>query len=58
LDLVLDYYRREEPSSPIPLLLERIKKLVPMNFLDLMAELAPAGVPEFKALAGLEGEDG
>lgn len=58
LDLILDYYRREQPSSPIPLLVERIKKLVPMNFLELMAELAPAGVPEFKALAGLEEKDG
>jgi type VI secretion system protein ImpA len=58
LDLILEYYRREEPSSPIPLLIERIKKLVRMNFLELMAELAPAGVPEFKVLAGLEGEDG
>jgi type VI secretion system protein ImpA len=58
LDLILEYYRSEEPSSPIPLLIERIKKLVRMNFLELMAELAPAGVPEFKVLAGLEGEDG
>ncbi len=55
-DLILDYYRREEPSSPIPLLVERIKKLVRMGFLELMAEVAPAGVPEFKALAGLEDE--
>ena len=56
-DLILDYYRREEPSSPVPLLVERIKKLVRMSFLELMAEVAPAGVSEFKALAGLEGED-
>ncbi len=56
-DLILDYYRRKEPSSPVPLLVERIKKLVRMSFLELMAEVAPAGVSEFKALAGLEGED-
>ena len=56
-DLILDYYRREEPSSPVPLLVERIKKLVRMSFLELMAEVAPAGVSEFKALAGLEGEE-
>ena len=56
-DLILDYYRREEPSSPVPLLVERIKKLVRMSFLELMAEVAPAGVSEFKALAGLEGDE-
>src|SRR5690242_21313615 len=30
-----------EPSSPIPLLLERAKRLVAKDFLEVLAELAP-----------------
>jgi type VI secretion system protein ImpA len=54
LDLILDYYRRNEPSSPIPLLVERTKKLVPMSFLELIEDLAPAGVKQVKEIGGME----
>lgn len=58
LDQLLDYYRRREPSSPVPLLLQRAKRLVPLDFLDAMADLAPGVVPDLKKLAGLEGGSG
>jgi type VI secretion system protein ImpA len=54
LDQVLEYYRCKEPSSPIPLLVQRAKKLVPMGFVELIADLAPAGLPELKELSGVE----
>lgn len=41
LDRIIRYYSNSEPSSPVPLLLERAKKLVPLNFLDIMRELSP-----------------
>jgi type VI secretion system protein ImpA len=52
LDLVLDYYRRNEPSSPVPLLVGRAKRLVAMTFLDAIKELAPGGLKELQAVAG------
>jgi type VI secretion system protein ImpA len=54
LDQVLDYYRCKEPSSPIPLLVQRAKKLVPLGFVALIEELAPAGLPELKEVGGLD----
>lgn len=53
LGLIIDYYDRTEPSSPIPHMAKRMKKMVPMNFLQLMEELAPSGMKEFKTVAGV-----
>jgi type VI secretion system protein ImpA len=53
LDLVIAFYDRTEPSSPIPHLVRRVRRMVPMDFIDLMAELAPAGLKEFRTLAGI-----
>ena len=57
LDQILDYYRRKEPTSPIPLLVERTRRLVPLSFLELMEDLAPSGVKQLKELGGLEKAD-
>jgi type VI secretion system protein ImpA len=53
LDLVVDFYDRFEPSSPIPHLARRIRRMVPMDFVELMEDLAPTGLKEFRALAGM-----
>jgi type VI secretion system protein ImpA len=53
LDKMLAYYQRREPASPIPLLLKRVKRLVPMDFLDLMEDLAPAAVKQLKEIGGI-----
>lgn len=52
LDLVLDYYRSNEPASPVPLLVARAKRLVNMSFLDAIRELAPSGLKELQGIAG------
>ena len=41
LDAVADYFRRNEPSSPIPLLIEWAKRLVAKDFLEVLADIAP-----------------
>jgi type VI secretion system protein ImpA len=41
LDRICEYYERQEPSSPVPLLLQRAKKLVPMNFMEIVMDLIP-----------------
>ena len=53
LDLIIDFYERTEPSSPIPHLARRMRKMVPMNFLELMEEIAPSGMKEFRSVAGV-----
>jgi type VI secretion system protein ImpA len=53
LDKILAYYERREPASPIPLLVRRVKRLVPMDFLDLMEDLAPTAVKQLKEIGGI-----
>ena len=38
------YYTRHEPSSPIPLFMERCKRLVTMSFIDIVRELVPDAI--------------
>lgn len=54
LDHVCEYYARHEPSSPVPLLLERAKRVANMSFLDIVRDLADKGLPQVEALAGKE----
>ena len=52
LDRLCAYYAAAEPSSPVPILLRRARRLVGMGFADLVADLTPAGVSEAKHWAG------
>jgi type VI secretion system protein ImpA len=61
LDKICDYYSEHEPSSPVPLLLNRAKRVAKMSFLELLRELAPSGLDQAEALGGSSGasnEDG
>jgi type VI secretion system protein ImpA len=53
LDAVAGYFRVNEPSSPIPLLIERTKRLVAKDFLAVLEELAPDALPQAKAASGV-----
>ena len=55
LDKLTEYYGRHEPSSPIPILLARAKRLVPMNFFEIMQDLAPDGVAQLTVIRGPDG---
>ncbi len=52
LDKICEYYARVEPSSPVPLLLQRAKKLVPMSFMEIMQDLIPDGVSQAEMYRG------
>jgi len=56
LDAVAAFYRQTEPSSPIPLFLERAKRLVSKDFLEVLADIAPEAVAQARAAGGLKGE--
>jgi type VI secretion system protein ImpA len=53
LDAVAEYFRANEPSSPIPLLIERTKRLVAKDFLAVLEELAPDALAQAKAASGV-----
>jgi type VI secretion system protein ImpA len=50
------YYQKHEPSSPIPLFVERCKRLVTMSFVEIMRELVPDGIKQIETLAGQKQE--
>lgn len=52
LDKIVAYYAKHEPSSPIPLFIERCKRLVTMSFLDIVKELVPDAVQQVTVLTG------
>jgi type VI secretion system protein ImpA len=58
LDAVADFFRHTEPSSPIPLFLDRAKRLVSKDFLEVLADIAPEAVAQARAAGGLKVEEG
>ncbi|MDL2354005.1 MAG: type VI secretion system protein TssA, partial [Pseudomonadota bacterium] len=52
LDKILAYYARCEPSSPVPMLLERAKRLAPKSFFEIMEDLAPDSVGQVALIRG------
>ena len=52
LDKLIKYYQQSEPSSPLPLLLERAKRLVHKNFFEILEDLAPEGISQLKVIKG------
>jgi type VI secretion system protein ImpA len=54
LDAVADYFRRNEPSSPIPLFVDRAKRLVAKDFLEVLADIAPDALSVARSAGGLK----
>ncbi|HYO96910.1 MAG TPA: type VI secretion system protein TssA [Polyangiaceae bacterium] len=56
LEKICSYYERHEPSSPLPLLLQRCKRLVPLGFVDILRDMAPDALSQVELIAGKTGE--
>lgn len=54
LDRIIAYYERSEPSSPVPVLLRRAKKLVGADFLSIVQDMAPNGIDNVYLIGGLK----
>lgn len=52
LERICTWYRTHEPSSPVPILLERAKRLVSRDFFDILKDIAPDAVAQAEALRG------
>lgn len=57
LDRIMDYYARQEPSSPLPILLERAKRLVNADFMTIIEDMAKDGLDEVRRIGGIKGKD-
>ncbi len=56
LDLVLDYYRRHEPSSPVPMLVERARGWIGLDFMAVLEDIAPNAIGDAQAILRLRGQ--
>ncbi len=52
LDKICEYYDRYEPASPVPIFMNRAKRLVTMSFVDLMRDLAPEAMSKIEVFTG------
>jgi type VI secretion system protein ImpA len=52
LDDLCEYYARVEPSSPLPVLLKRARRLVGKSFAEVLRDIAPGGLSELQTLVG------
>lgn len=56
LDMVCQYLERNEPTNPAPLLIRRAKRLMTMDFMEIIRDLAPDGLTQIQTIAGLDKE--
>lgn len=56
IDRICAYYERHEPSSPVPLLLARARRLVDKSFIEILQDLAPEGLGQARQVGGIESE--
>jgi type VI secretion system protein ImpA len=56
LDAVAEFFRKNEPSSPVPMVVERAKRLISMSFLEVLRDLAPDGLDEARRIGGIRDE--
>ena len=57
LDKICEYFRKNEPSSPVPLLLERAKRLVSKDYMEILKDLTPDAVSTARMITGVEDEE-
>ena len=58
IDQVIDYFRRFEPSSPVPIILDRAKRLIGADFMTILKDMAPGGLETAMMIGGIsEDED-
>lgn len=57
IDLIVDYYARQEPGSPIPVVLGRVRNWVNMDFMSILNDISPTGVEDAKRVLTARSED-
>lgn len=57
LDAVAAFFRKNEPSSPVPMFVERAKRLVAKDFLEVLMDIAPDGLDQARRVGGIRDEE-
>jgi type VI secretion system protein ImpA len=57
LDAVAMFFRQTEPSSPVPLFVERAKRLIGKDLLEVLEDIAPDAVATVKQAGGIRDEE-
>jgi type VI secretion system protein ImpA len=52
LEAVCAYFEQHEPSSPVPIFLNRAKKLTGMRFIDIIRDMTPESMNTIDVIAG------
>lgn len=52
LDLICDFYRNNEPSSPVPLIIQRAQRLIDKDFMEILTDLTPDAVSQLQVITG------
>jgi type VI secretion system protein ImpA len=52
IEKICDYYKRAEPSSPVPYVLKRAQRLAEMDFMQIIDDLSPDSVKEIQRITG------
>lgn len=56
LDKIIAWFERYEPSSPLPMLLKRAKRLSTMSFMEILEDISPSGIEQATVVKGKEPE--
>jgi type VI secretion system protein ImpA len=57
IDAICDYFDRYDPSSPVPFILKRAKRLLFKDFKEILHDLAPDGISQAENIFGKDMED-
>lgn len=52
LEKVRQYFMQHEPSHPAPLMIERVQRMVAMDFMEIIRDMAPDGVHQLETIFG------
>ncbi len=52
LEKVKHYFAQHEPSHPAPLMIDRVQRLIELDFMDIIRDLAPDGVHQLENIFG------
>ena len=53
----MEYFQAEEPTSPVPYLIQRALRVAEMNFMDLLQDIAPDAIARGRDILGIKSED-
>ena len=54
LELVCRYLEVNEPTNPAPFLIRRAIKVMEMNFMDILKNMAPEGLTQASFITGVD----